>query len=188
MMMIQQVYPHFPGQQISPGTSGSVVIRNDVHPPTSRIVPLRHRSVSPPAVIYKPEPIFTRPGSPSPTLMHKFEMRKIIKRSSSVDEDLYRDDHPVHLMQKDTDDKGSYDSDHEIDPRHHEDDYHRNNEDVIIDEDDAPLDLSLPVGRRCRNRTYSGTESDDSGGPGEEKTGGKAAYKKNLMKRYCKYI
>lgn len=57
------------------------------------------------------------------------------------------------------------------------------------EDDNAPLDLSLPAGRRRRNRTFSGTDSDDSGGPGgDEKAGGKAAYKKSLMKRYCEYI
>lgn len=55
-------------------------------------------------------------------------------------------------------------------------------------DDNAPLDLSLPAGRR-RDRTFSGTDSDDSSGPGcDDKVGGKAAYKKNLMKRYCKFF
>lgn len=61
-------------------------------------------------------------------------------------------------------------------------------DEVEEDDDNAPLDLSLPAGRRRRNRTFSGTDSDDSGGPGgDEKAGGKAAYKKSLMKRYCEY-
>lgn len=54
-------------------------------------------------------------------------------------------------------------------------------------DDNAPLDLSLPAAGRRRDRTFSGTDSDDSSGPGgDDKVGGKAAYKKNLMKRYCK--
>lgn len=56
------------------------------------------------------------------------------------------------------------------------------------DDDERPLDLSLStaLGRR-RGRTYSGgTDSDDSaGGLGEDKGQGRA-YKKSLMKRYCK--
>lgn len=54
------------------------------------------------------------------------------------------------------------------------------------EDDNKPLDLTLPSGRR-RGRTFSGTDSDDSSGPGgDDKMGGMAAYKKNLMKRYCK--
>lgn len=54
------------------------------------------------------------------------------------------------------------------------------------DEDDGPLDLSLSSERR-RHQNYSDTESDDSVGMGDDKVVGKAAYKKNLMKRYRKF-
>lgn len=56
-------------------------------------------------------------------------------------------------------------------------------------DDDAPLDLSMGSKKR-RGRTDSGTDSDDSTGLGDD--GGRGnegrAYKKNLMKRYCKLI
>lgn len=55
------------------------------------------------------------------------------------------------------------------------------------DEDDGPLDLSLPSERR-RHQNYSDTESDDSVCMGDDKAVGKAAYKKNLMKRYRKFV
>lgn len=50
---------------------------------------------------------------------------------------------------------------------------------------EAPLDLS--VKSECRVRMYrdSFTDSDDSDG---DKVNGGKAYKKNLMKRYCKYF
>lgn len=64
------------------------------------------------------------------------------------------------------------------------------------DEEDRPLDLSLSTAlSRRRVRTYSGgtDDSDDSGaGAGDSELNrlksdeGRAAYKKNLMKRYCK--
>lgn len=96
----------------------------------------------------------------------------------------------------------------DLDERHyHEppsDHYHSDDEDF---DDEAPLDLSLPTKlARNRARTYSGTDSDDSGSgvndgehhhhhhhhsgaarrlkPEERK----AAYKKSLMKRYCKFL
>jgi hypothetical protein len=55
-------------------------------------------------------------------------------------------------------------------------------------DDDAPLDLSMGSKKR-RGRTDSGTDSDDSTGLGEEGRRNEGrAYKKNLMKRYCKSI
>jgi hypothetical protein len=54
---------------------------------------------------------------------------------------------------------------------------------AIKEDDDAPLDLSL--GSKVKRRD-SCTDSDDSGGPGEDRGPGGAAYKKSLMKRYCK--
>lgn len=87
------------------------------------------------------------------------------------------------------------------------DHYHSDDEDF---DDEVPLDLSLPTKlARNRARTYSGTESDDSGSGATEQHSRhhhhhhhnhlheasrrlkpeerKAAYKKSLMKRYCKY-
>jgi hypothetical protein len=52
-------------------------------------------------------------------------------------------------------------------------------------DDDAPLDLSMGSKKR-RGRTDSGTDSDDSTGLGDGRGHGGRAYKKNLMKRYCK--
>lgn len=54
------------------------------------------------------------------------------------------------------------------------------------EDDDVPLDLSINASEVRRNQHQdSGTESDDSGGPGEDRGPGTAAYKKSLMKRYC---
>ena len=80
---------------------------------------------------------------------------------------------------------------HQQQQQHHhnnEEEYHSHGAtNVDTDDNNSPLDLSLPAVGRRRDRTFSGTESDDSGGPCEGgKTGGKAAYKKSLMKRYCK--
>lgn len=70
--------------------------------------------------------------------------------------------------------------------QHHEEQHLHDMHSMHSSDLDEPLDLSLPSGRR-RNRTFSGTDSDDSSGPcGDDKVGGKAAYKKNLMKRYRK--
>lgn len=166
MMMVQQVYPHFVGRedsrQLSDGRSES---------PEPVDIHLSKRSLSP-AIIYKPQPVFTRPSSPSsPRSNAKYGVHNlIIKRSDSVE---FYDDDVVR-----TDDK-HYESDPETTGRRYE--YQENPDE---EDDNAPLDLSLPVGRR---RTYSGAESDDSGGPNEGKSVvDKAAYKKSLMKRYCK--
>lgn len=171
MMMVQQVYPHFVGQspvmredsrQLSDGQQSPEPV--DIHLPK--------RSLSP-AIIYKPQPVFTRPSSPSsPRSNGKYGIHNlIIKRSDSVE--FYDDD--VR-----NDDK-HYESDPENGRRY---EYQENPDEDTLEDDNAPLDLSLPVGRR---RTYSGAESDDSGGPHEGKSVvDKAAYKKSLMKRYCK--
>jgi hypothetical protein len=58
-------------------------------------------------------------------------------------------------------------------------------------DEDAPLDLSMGSKKR-RDRVDSGTDSDDSTGLGDEGEGGRGnegrAYKKSLMKRYCKFF
>lgn len=52
-------------------------------------------------------------------------------------------------------------------------------------DDDGPLDLSLPSGHR-RNPNLSDTDSEDSISIEDDKVPEKAAYKKNLIKRYRK--
>lgn len=52
-------------------------------------------------------------------------------------------------------------------------------------DDDGPLDLSLPSGHR-RKPNLSDTDSDDSISIEDDKVPEKAAYKKNLIKRYRK--
>lgn len=63
----------------------------------------------------------------------------------------------------------------------------KNNEEITEEVDeDAPLDLSMGSKKR-RGRTDSGTDSDDSTSLGDEGRGNEGrAYKKSLMKRYCK--
>ncbi len=184
MMMVQQVYPHFVGQspvsrQLSDGHESPEPVDN-IHLP---------KRSSSPNIIYKPQPVFTRPSSPPPSSSSprsnnaKYDIHNlIIKRSDSVE--LYDDDddHQHHHHSHRHDDK-HYESDPETaDARRFE--YQDNPDEDALEDDNAPLDLSLPVGRR---RTYSGAESDDSGGPNEGKSVvDKAAYKKSLMKRYCK--
>lgn len=50
----------------------------------------------------------------------------------------------------------------------------------------VPLDLSVNGGRYSPGIRDSGTESDDSGGRCTPEGGDCKAYKKNLIKRYCK--
>lgn len=54
------------------------------------------------------------------------------------------------------------------------------------DYDCVPLDLSVNAGRLSPGLRDSGTESDDSGGRCTPEGGDCKAYKKSLMKRYCK--
>lgn len=59
------------------------------------------------------------------------------------------------------------------------------------DSDCVPLDLSVNGGRLSpglRDSRDSGTESDDSGGRCTPEGGDCTAYKKSLMKRYCKFL
>lgn len=67
--------------------------------------------------------------------------------------------------------------------------------DTVKDEKDSisedcnecmPLDLSVNAGRLSPGLRDSGTESDDSGGRCTPEGGDCKAYKKSLMKRYCK--
>lgn len=57
-----------------------------------------------------------------------------------------------------------------------------------IDNDCLPLDLSVNAGRISPGLRDSGTESDDSGGRCSPEGGDCKAYKKSLMKRYCKFL
>lgn len=90
-----------------------------------------------------------------------------------------------------TDNDSDYDSKNNINIH---DDTENNSEQVDVEaddpdeiNDDVPLDLSMHSKKR-RGRTDSGTDSDDSTGMGEEGRGNEGrAYKKSLMKRYCKY-
>lgn len=109
--------------------------------------------------------------------------RRFIKRSNSIedDDDELFDAEAEDRIIKQYARRKNYDS--ETDGRDDEPTYDYNGR--YTTDDDEPLDLSLPADRR-RHHTYSDTESDDSAGTGEEKASGKAAYKKNLMKRYRK--
>lgn len=159
--------------------------------PIDRTMHMR-RSVSPVAttkVIISPKSVslsmpVTRDGD--------IESRRIIKRSNSIE---YDDDEPLDgsiAMDEHIDDR-RMDKDDIVEPQYDSEpdgrDYDRlqdyGNGHNATDDEDLPLDLSLSTERR-RTRTYSDSESDDSAGTGEEKTGGKAAYKKSLMKRYRK--
>lgn len=51
----------------------------------------------------------------------------------------------------------------------------------------VPLDLSVHGGRLSPATRDSGTESDDSGGRCSPEGADCKAYKKSLMKRYCKF-
>lgn len=207
MMMIQQAYPHFVSQQLAsdqhpPKTVIHHEDRNMHHDrspsPTITMVDQRHprvRSVSPPqrTIIYKHEPVYAvRPQSPSPPPSEapsngpvhlkydhtRSRSRSPKRRCASVDDDQYYDDDAHHTRIVDDRQYDSEDQDRRYDQQFADE------PSVADDDDNKPLDLSLPIGRR-RDRTFSGTDSDDSG---EGKAGGKAAYKKSLMKRYCKYF
>lgn len=123
----------------------------------------------------------------------KYHTRRYMKRSNSFDDDdeLYDAEAEDRIISKQYERRAKqqhYDSEPE---NPHGDDepiaYNDYNGRYTTD-DDEPLDLSLSTERRQRihNHNYSDTESDDSAGTGEEKASGKAAYKKNLMKRYRK--
>lgn len=59
-------------------------------------------------------------------------------------------------------------------------------QDDPMENDCVPLDLSVNSGRLSPGVRDSGTESDDSGGRCSPEGGDCKAYKKSLMKRYCK--
>lgn len=110
----------------------------------------------------------------------------------------------VEHLQKDLDEPRHYHPHHHHQHVHHShppsDHYHSDEEEEEEEDfdDEVPLDLSLPTKlARSRARTYSGSDSDDSGSGVHDAERGslarrlkpeerKAAYKKSLMKRYCK--
>lgn len=127
--------------------------------------------------------------------LSKYHVRRYMKRSNSFDDDdeLYDAEAEDRIISKQYERRAAKQQHYDSEPEHaHGDDepinaYTDYNGRYTTD-DDEPLDLSLSSERRQRisNHNYSDTESDDSAGTGEEKTSGKAAYKKNLMKRYRK--
>lgn len=197
IMIQQQVYQHF--------SPSSVVKRDGASPSPPTVIKEtesirnlsishhdRSRSASP---VERPT-LIKRSASPaaatkvimSPARGLEFGGRRIIKRSISAD---YDDDEPLdgdvedHIIsQAEKDSNDQYDSDPEGRDYDRLQDYSSNGQ-ATTDDEDLPLDLSLSTERR-RARTYSDSESDDSAATGEEKAGGKAAYKKSLMKRYRK--
>lgn len=62
----------------------------------------------------------------------------------------------------------------------------KDEKDSLVDYDCVPLDLSVNAGRLSPGLRDSGTESDDSGGRCSPEGPDCKAYKKSLMKRYCK--
>lgn len=192
MMMIQQQgYPKYVGPQISPGSrhirdeTKSAAVHVIKETEGARNLAFSDGNMDRSSVSSIEKSTYTR--SPSPPNRCN-DLPIMIKRSNSIDidEPLYDADHEDQLIQQAEERERErhdtrYDSESERDQEAN--DYAGN---PGHNDEDGPLDLSLPAGRR-RDRTYSGTESDDSGGAGEEKAVGKAAYKKSLMKRYCKY-
>lgn len=144
-------------------------------------------SLSPNSVVRKASitaiaaPIISTP--PQSNEQNKYHLAKrFMKRSSSIEDDdeLYDAEAEDRII-KQYERRKNYDSEPEV--RDDEPSYDYNGR--YTTDDDEPLDLSLPADRR-RHHNYSDTESDDSASTGEEKASGKAAYKKNLMKRYRK--
>lgn len=204
IMIQQQVYPHFnspggvvkrEGSTVSPSTSviketesvRNLSIREHERQasisPTLEKASIVRRSQSPVATATAKVITLAAPTAAAVAL-HKFDVQRFIKRSNSADyEDYQFEDQIIKQSEDDCHDR-QYDS--EPEGRDHDRYECSNGTRYATDEEDLPLDLSLSSERR-RTRTYSDTESDDSAGTGEDKVGGKAAYKKSLMKRYCKY-
>lgn len=199
-MIQQQVYPHFnsPGGVVK--CEGSTASPTSVIKETESVRNLsireneRQRSISP--TMEKPTMMRRSMSPASATVkviqmagpaaaaaaLNKFDVQRFIKRSNSADyEDYHFEDQIIKQSEDECHDR-QYDS--EPEGRDHDRYECSNGTRYATDEEDLPLDLSLSS---RRVRTYSDTESDDSAGTGEDKVSGKAAYKKSLMKRYCKY-
>lgn len=160
----------------STASNSSIIKRSD------SLIPL-----SPTSVVTKLRAISAAAAAaklPSSDQLHKFDVQRFIKRSNSIDDDdeLYDAEAEDRIIKQAERRERQYDSEPDAREDEHLYDYSGR---YTTDDDDGPLDLSLPSERR-RQRTYSDTESDDSAGTNEDKAGGKAAYKKNLMKRYRK--
>lgn len=114
---------------------------------------------------------------------------RITKRSNSADDESYDAEEQI-IKHAEEYEQRRFDSDPEERDNDRLYEYSRgsytHDNDNDNDDEDAPLDLS--TGRR-RHHSYSDTESGDSAGTNDENADvvGKAAYKKSLMKRYCKY-
>lgn len=210
MIMIQpQVYPHFnsPGALVkregSTASPTSVIketesVRNlsireperqrSLSPTMERTSIIRRRSISPATattkVITLTGPAATAAAVAAAAAINKFDVQRFIKRSNSADYEDYQFEDQIIKHSEDECHDRQYDS--EPEGRDHDRYEYSSGNRYATDEEDLPLDLSLSSERR-RTRTYSDTESDDSAGTGEDKVTGKAAYKKSLMKRYCKY-
>lgn len=145
---------------------------------------LNRASLSPHSVVTKAAiTAITAPTITTQSIeLSKYHARRFMKRSSSIEDDdeLYDAEAEDRII-KEYERRKNYDSEPEA--RDDEPSYDYNGR--YTTDDDEPLDLSLPAERR-RHHNYSDTESDDSAGTGEDKASGKAAYKKNLMKRYRK--
>lgn len=163
-------------------TTSEIVIQSSVIKETESVRNLIRRSVSPTDKLNSDDDKHSQSEllvTLSPTsIVARTTLTKVtprfIKRSISIDVDdeyettdrLIKQRHKRYVDQEPMKDR--------------DDDYR-----YTTDEDDGPLDLSLPLERR-RHQNYSDTESDDSICMGDDKAVGKAAYKKNLMKRYRK--
>lgn len=201
-MIQQQVYPQFNSPGVVVKREGSTASPTSVIKETESVRNLsireheRQRSISPTAekssigrrsispLSATAKVIMTGPTAAAAIALHKFDVQRFIKRSNSADYEDYQFEDQIVKQSEDECHDRQYDS--EPEGRDHDRYECSNGTRYATDEEDLPLDLSLPSERR-RTRTYSGTESDDSTGTGEDKVSGKAAYKKSLMKRYCKY-
>lgn len=192
MIQQQQICPLLFGHKLSDSddeavmkrssdTTSEIVIQSSVIKETESVRKLIHRSVSPSEKLNSDDEKHSQLlVTLSPTsIVARTTIAKVtprfIKRSISIDVDDEYETTDRLIKQR----HKRY-----VDPepmKDRDDDYR-----YTTDEDDGPLDLSLPSERR-RHQNYSDTESDDSVGMGDDKSVGKAAYKKNLMKRYRKF-
>lgn len=195
MIQQQQVRPLSFGRKMSDSddesqlnrgsdTSNESVIQSSVIKETESVRKMIRRSVSPSEDINNDDQdendlmVALSPTSIVAKTTITTVVPRYIKRSSSIDDDdeLYENDRIIKQRHK------RYSDPEPLKDRDDEYDY---KDRYTTDDDDGPLDLSLPSERR-RHHNYSDTESDDSAGLGDDKATGKAAYKKNLMKRYRK--
>lgn len=209
MLAFQHISPHFGAhQEPSIKRSMSPADLCSYKKETIDFSRIRRRSLSRPSTPVSPH-------SPSYNYMRPVDAPHMIKRSVS-EEDLriaherrrlsieheseeYHSERPRHqiirpivsyhhhhIQNRFANTIATTDNDSDYDSKNN-----NNNEQVDVEtedaDDDVPLDLSMHSKKR-RGRTDSGTDSDDSTGMGDEGRGNEGrAYKKSLMKRYCKY-